>query len=191
VPPILPPQNGFLFLDKAKFAARSRRMSMRRSRSSWPNRRCRGGLTALNGEVTEASWRTKPSWYLVATDDHMIPRTRSVSCPSGPVRRCKSRRAVTPFMCRSRSGCRAHRAGREGARNGVTLDSNTIPISCCVAAGVPVSVRWRRHITNPIDRRARMDGARRSWFAFVCRNVCRSMAANNCQYGPLAHARNR
>src|SRR5437667_4416886 len=31
------------------------------------------GLNALNGEVTEASWRTKPSWYLVATDDHMIP----------------------------------------------------------------------------------------------------------------------
>src|SRR5207248_2916709 len=31
------------------------------------------GLNALNGEVTEASWRTKPSWYLVATDDRMIP----------------------------------------------------------------------------------------------------------------------
>jgi len=31
------------------------------------------GLNALNGEVTEASWRIKPSWYLVATDDRMIP----------------------------------------------------------------------------------------------------------------------
>ena len=31
------------------------------------------GLDALNGAVTEAAWKTKPSWYLVATDDHMIP----------------------------------------------------------------------------------------------------------------------
>jgi len=31
------------------------------------------GLDALNGEVTQAAWKTKPSWYLVATDDHMIP----------------------------------------------------------------------------------------------------------------------
>ena len=31
------------------------------------------GVGALAGEVTEAAWRTKPSWYLVATDDRMIP----------------------------------------------------------------------------------------------------------------------
>ena len=31
------------------------------------------GLNALNGTVTEAAWRAKPSWYLVGTDDHMIP----------------------------------------------------------------------------------------------------------------------
>ena len=73
VPPILPPQNGFLFLDKAKFAAAFAAdvdaplaEFMAQSQVPW-------GLTALNGEVTEASWRTKPSWYLVATDDHMIP----------------------------------------------------------------------------------------------------------------------
>jgi pimeloyl-ACP methyl ester carboxylesterase len=31
------------------------------------------GLEALNGAVTEAAWRNKPSWYLIATDDKMIP----------------------------------------------------------------------------------------------------------------------
>src|SRR5436309_3278381 len=73
VPPILPPQDGFLFLDKAKFAASFAAdvdaplaEFMAQSQVPW-------GLNALNGEVTEASWRTKPSWYLVATDDRMIP----------------------------------------------------------------------------------------------------------------------
>src|SRR5881296_2001265 len=73
VPPILPPQDGFLFLDKAKFAASFAAdvdaplaEFMAQSQVPW-------GVTALNGEVTEASWRTKPSWYLVATDDRMIP----------------------------------------------------------------------------------------------------------------------
>jgi pimeloyl-ACP methyl ester carboxylesterase len=73
VPPILPPQEGFLMLDKAKFAASfaadvepSLAEFMAHSQVPW-------GLNALNGEVTSASWRTKPSWYLVATDDKMIP----------------------------------------------------------------------------------------------------------------------
>src|SRR5881396_3015070 len=73
VPPILPPQDGFLFLDKAKFAASFAAdvdaplaEFMAQSQVPW-------GLNALNGEVTEASWRTRPSWYLVATDDRMIP----------------------------------------------------------------------------------------------------------------------
>jgi pimeloyl-ACP methyl ester carboxylesterase len=73
VPPILPPQNGFLFLDRAKFAASfagdvaaEKAAFMAASQVPW-------GLPALEGAVTEAAWRTKPSWYLVATDDHMIP----------------------------------------------------------------------------------------------------------------------
>ncbi len=73
VPPILPPQNGFLFLDRAKFAesfagdvAAEKAAFMADSQVPW-------GLPALEGAVTEAAWRTKPSWYLVATDDHMIP----------------------------------------------------------------------------------------------------------------------
>jgi pimeloyl-ACP methyl ester carboxylesterase len=73
VPPILPPREGFLYLDKAKFAASFAAdvepklgAFMAESQVPW-------GLDALNGSVTEAAWRTKPSWYLVATDDRMIP----------------------------------------------------------------------------------------------------------------------
>jgi pimeloyl-ACP methyl ester carboxylesterase len=73
VPPILPPRDGFLYLDKAKFAASfaadvdpKLAAFMAESQLPW-------GLDALNGSVTEAAWKTKPSWYLVATDDKMIP----------------------------------------------------------------------------------------------------------------------
>jgi pimeloyl-ACP methyl ester carboxylesterase len=31
------------------------------------------GVEALSGTITEPAWKTKPSWYLVATDDKMIP----------------------------------------------------------------------------------------------------------------------
>jgi pimeloyl-ACP methyl ester carboxylesterase len=73
VPPILPPQGGFLALDKAKFAASfagdvptDKAEFMADSQVPW-------GLEALNGAVTNPAWRSKPSWYLVATDDKMIP----------------------------------------------------------------------------------------------------------------------
>ena len=70
VPPILPQQDGYLFLDKAKFrasfAGRRRRPTAPRS---WPIPRCRGAWTALGGTITDAAWRTKPSWYMVTTED--------------------------------------------------------------------------------------------------------------------------
>jgi pimeloyl-ACP methyl ester carboxylesterase len=73
VPPILPPQDGFLFLDRAKFAASfaadvpaEKAAFMADSQVPW-------GVAALSGSITEPAWRTKPSWYLVATDDRMIP----------------------------------------------------------------------------------------------------------------------
>ena len=73
VPPILPPVDGFLFLDKAKFAdsfAADVRPDlaafMAASQVPW-------GLGALDGKVTVPAWKAKPSWYLVATDDKMIP----------------------------------------------------------------------------------------------------------------------
>jgi pimeloyl-ACP methyl ester carboxylesterase len=73
VPPILPPQHGFLFLDRAKFpaafaadVAKEKAEFMADSQVPW-------GLEALNGAVSEPAWKTKPSWYLIATDDKMIP----------------------------------------------------------------------------------------------------------------------
>ena len=73
VPPILPPQDGFLALDQSKFAASfaadiptDKAEFMAKSQVPW-------GLDALNGTVSEPAWKTKPSWYLVATDDKMIP----------------------------------------------------------------------------------------------------------------------
>ena len=69
VPPILPPQDGFLFLDREKFAesfAAELAAFMADSQVPW-------GLEALNGTISEPAWRSKPSWYLVASDDRMIP----------------------------------------------------------------------------------------------------------------------
>src|SRR5229473_663609 len=73
VPPILPPQEGFLFLDKAKFPASfagdvdaEKAAFMADSQVPW-------GMGAISGAISEPAWRTKPSWYLVTTEDKMIP----------------------------------------------------------------------------------------------------------------------
>ncbi|HEY6506834.1 MAG TPA: alpha/beta hydrolase [Vicinamibacterales bacterium] len=73
VPPILPLQDGFLLLDPTKFAAsfaadvsESKASFMAASQVPW-------GVNALAGEVSVPAWRSKPSWYLVATEDKMIP----------------------------------------------------------------------------------------------------------------------
>jgi pimeloyl-ACP methyl ester carboxylesterase len=84
VPPILPPQDGFLFLDRAKFHASfagdldtDTAAFMADSQVPW-------GVEALDGKITTPAWRTKPSWYLVATEDRMIPP---------PAQRAMSKRA--------------------------------------------------------------------------------------------------
>ena len=85
VPPILPPQDGFLALDKAKFAAsfagdvpKDKAAFMADSQVPW-------GAEALAGTISEPAWRSKPSWYLVATEDRMIPppAQRSMSKRAG------------------------------------------------------------------------------------------------------------
>jgi pimeloyl-ACP methyl ester carboxylesterase len=73
VPPILPPQDGFLLLDKTKFAASFAGDLPKDQADFMANAQVPWGLEALNGAVSEAAWRSKPSWYLVATDDKMIP----------------------------------------------------------------------------------------------------------------------
>ncbi len=73
VPPILPPQDGFLALDKTQFAASFAADVAPEKADFMANSQVPWGLAALNGAVTEPAWKAKPSWYLVATDDRMIP----------------------------------------------------------------------------------------------------------------------
>ena len=73
VPPILPPQDGFLFLDRTKFRASFAADASDDAAAFMADSQVPWGLEALNGAVTEPAWRTKPSWYLVSTDDKMIP----------------------------------------------------------------------------------------------------------------------
>jgi pimeloyl-ACP methyl ester carboxylesterase len=73
VPPILPPQDGYLFLDRAKFRASFAGDVSAEAASFMADSQVPWGVEALNGAVTEAAWRTKPSWYLVSMDDRMIP----------------------------------------------------------------------------------------------------------------------
>jgi len=73
VPPILPPQDGFLFLDREKFATSFAADVPTQLAAFMADAQVPWGLDALNGAVTKAAWRSKPSWYLVATDDRMIP----------------------------------------------------------------------------------------------------------------------
>ena len=73
VPPILPPQDGFLFLDRDKFAASFAADVPAKEAAFMADSQVPWGVDALGGTVTDPAWRTKPSWYLVASDDHMIP----------------------------------------------------------------------------------------------------------------------
>jgi pimeloyl-ACP methyl ester carboxylesterase len=70
---ILPPQDGFLFLDREKFhdsfaadVSAEQAAFMADSQAPW-------AVEALSGTISEPAWRSKPSWYLVATEDRMIP----------------------------------------------------------------------------------------------------------------------
>jgi pimeloyl-ACP methyl ester carboxylesterase len=70
--PILPPAGGFMFQDRARFPdafagdlPAADAAFMADSQVPW-------GADALAGPVTEPAWRSKPSWYLIATEDRMI-----------------------------------------------------------------------------------------------------------------------
>jgi pimeloyl-ACP methyl ester carboxylesterase len=73
LPPILPPQDGYLFLDRARFPASfaadvdaEKAAFMADSQVPW-------GVGALTGAISQPAWKTKPSWYLVTAEDKMIP----------------------------------------------------------------------------------------------------------------------
>ena len=101
-PPILPPRDGFLFQDRDKFHASfgadlpgDLAAFMADSQVPW-------AVDAAAGQVTHPAWRTKPSWYMVTTEDREIPRQPSAPCPSGPARLQSRWRPITPFTSRNR-----------------------------------------------------------------------------------------
>jgi pimeloyl-ACP methyl ester carboxylesterase len=73
VPPILPPRDGFLFLDREKFAASFAADLPAAQAAFLADSQVPWGVDALEGAVSEPAWRTRPTWYLVAADDRMIP----------------------------------------------------------------------------------------------------------------------
>jgi pimeloyl-ACP methyl ester carboxylesterase len=73
VPPILPPQDGFLFLDREKFHASFAGDLSAEQAAFMADSQVPWGVDALSGTISEPAWRSKPSWYLVATEDRMIP----------------------------------------------------------------------------------------------------------------------
>jgi pimeloyl-ACP methyl ester carboxylesterase len=72
VPPLLPPQEGFLLLDRAKFPESFAADVEPEMADFMANSQVPWGVQALNGIVTQAAWRVKPSWYLLTTEDRMI-----------------------------------------------------------------------------------------------------------------------
>ena len=73
VPPILPPQDGFLLLDRNEFAASFAGDVEPETAAFMADSQVPWGVEALSGAVTEPAWKVKPSWYLVSTEDRMIP----------------------------------------------------------------------------------------------------------------------
>ena len=72
-PPILPPQDGFLLVDRAKFPAAfagdvdaNTARFMADSQVPW-------NVAAAGGVNSHPAWASKPSWYMVTTEDRMIP----------------------------------------------------------------------------------------------------------------------
>src|SRR5262249_32505184 len=73
VPPILPPQDGYLLLDRTKFRASFAADVDPDTAAFIADSQVPWGLEALTGTVNQPAWKTKPSWYLLATEDRMIP----------------------------------------------------------------------------------------------------------------------
>jgi len=73
VPPILPPQDGYLLLDKSKFHTAFAGDVEEETAAFMADAQVPWGVEALSGAISEPAWKSKPSWYLVATDDRMIP----------------------------------------------------------------------------------------------------------------------
>jgi len=73
VPPILPPRNGFLFLDRGKFHSSFAADIPAELAEFMADSQVPWGVDALGGTIDVPAWRSKPSWYLLTNEDRMIP----------------------------------------------------------------------------------------------------------------------
>src|SRR4051812_43689819 len=135
VPPILPPVEGFLFLDREQFAASFAADLPAADAAFMGDSQVPWGVEALNGAVAEPAWRSKPTWYLVASDDHMIPPPAQRAMARGPARAssrrrpCRShgwREPVDLRLAAPRDG-RSDRARRPARARGDAADGLTTP----------------------------------------------------------------
>jgi len=110
-PPILPPQDGFLFLDRDKFHASFAADLSAEQAAFMADSQVPWGVDALGGTISEPAWRNKPSWYLVTTQDLMIPpdSQRTMSQRSG--RPSSMSTPATPSTSHSQLRQRRHQAG--------------------------------------------------------------------------------
>jgi hypothetical protein len=72
-PRILPPQDGFLFLDWERFHASFAGDVSAEDAAFMADSQVPWGVDAPGGTISEPAWQSKSSWYLVATEDRMIP----------------------------------------------------------------------------------------------------------------------
>jgi pimeloyl-ACP methyl ester carboxylesterase len=121
VPPILPPQDGFLFLDRDKFhdsfapdVSTGEAAFMADSQVPW-------GLEALSGTISEPAWRSRPSWYLIATEDRMIPPPAQQQMSAGGFDRHGDRGQPCDLRVAARRRGWTHREGRRGSERGRAL----------------------------------------------------------------------
>src|SRR5579862_3329084 len=94
-PPILPPQDGYLFLDKAKFPAAFAADVSPDVASFMADSQVPWGVEALSGAITQPSWKTKPSSHLVMIEDKMFPPNASGRCPNEQARPLSRSKAAT------------------------------------------------------------------------------------------------
>ncbi|MBU3062353.1 alpha/beta hydrolase [Nocardia sp. NEAU-G5] len=78
-PPILPPVDNYLFLDRAKFHDSFAGDLPAQDAAFLADSQVPWGLDALGGAISEPAWRSKPSWYLHVTEDKMIPPAAQLS----------------------------------------------------------------------------------------------------------------
>jgi hypothetical protein len=140
VPPILPPRNGFLFLDRDKFHESFAADLPAETAAFMADSQVPWGVDALGGAVSEPAWRVRPSWYLVASDDRMIPP---------PAQRAMAERAGATVSRRrqaaTRSTCRTPRRSRPSsvrpplAADGATKEHFASPLRQAGRATLPAS----------------------------------------------------